>query len=275
MSSTVLSIITPVFNGKKYLSNCLSNVALQAFPGLEHLIMDGGSEDGSQELIREWQTKYPHIRLVSEKDRGQSDAMNKGIQLAHGNIIGFLNVDDYYEPDVLPKIPGLFEKLPEPSFICGNLNIWNADGSLKHFNRPDKISLAELLSHKFEWPYNPSAYFYHKSLHSLCGFYNEHNHYCMDYEFILEVAQQIDLKHVDELWGNFCQVEESKTLQRFAHRNEEAAAEGRALRERAINKLNAEQKAELEQLLAQNKTSVPPAADRPNLIRKIRQLFGV
>jgi glycosyltransferase involved in cell wall biosynthesis len=272
MSSIVLSIITPVYNGKKYLSNCLSNVAKQAFPGLEHLIMDGGSEDGSLDIIREWQAKHAHIRLVSEKDRGQSDAMNKGIQLAGGSIIGFLNVDDYYEPDVLPKIPALFEKLPEPSFVCGNLNIWNPDGSLKHFNRPDKLSLPELLSHKFEWPYNPSAYFYHKSLHNLCGFYNEENHYCMDYEFILEAAQHIPLIHRDELWGNFCQVEESKTLQRFTNRNEEAAAEGRSLRENVIKKLNDEQKTELEKLLKE-KTEIHQAPVKTNLIDKIRQLL--
>ena len=65
--------------------------------------MDGGSSDGGPELVQEWQKKYPHIRLISEKDRGQSDAMNKGINLAKGSIIGFLNVDDFYENDVLPK----------------------------------------------------------------------------------------------------------------------------------------------------------------------------
>jgi glycosyltransferase involved in cell wall biosynthesis len=275
MADIQLSIITPVFNGKKYLENCLANVAAQAFPELEHLIMDGGSNDGSLEILKEWQASHPHIRIISEKDNGQSDAMNKGIRLAKGKIIGFLNVDDYYEPEVLPKIPIIFENLPDPSFVCGNLNILNADGSLKHFNRPNRISLPELLSHQFEWPYNPSAYFYHKSLHTICGFYNESNHYCMDYEFILEVAQQIDLKHIDELWGNFCQVEESKTLQRFTHRNEEASAEGKALRERAIQKLKAEQLAELEQLLTQSKTPIPPTADKPNLIRKIRELFRV
>jgi glycosyltransferase involved in cell wall biosynthesis len=275
MTDIQLSVITPVFNGKKYLESCLSNVAAQAFPGLEHLIMDGCSNDGSLEILKDWQARHSHIRVISEKDNGQSDAMNKGIRLAKGNIIGFLNVDDYYESNVLPKIPAIFENLPVPSFVCGNLNILNADGSLKHFNKPNRISLPELLSHQFEWPYNPSAYFYHKSLHMLCGFYNESNHYCMDYEFILEVAQKIKLKHVDELWGNFCQVAESKTLQRFTHRNEEAAAEGKALRERAIQKLNAEQKAELEQLLAQSKTSISPPAAKPNLIRKIRQLFRV
>jgi glycosyltransferase involved in cell wall biosynthesis len=268
----VLSIITPVFNGKKYLEKCLSNVALQAFPGLEHLIMDGGSSDGGPELVQEWQKKYPHIRLISEKDRGQSDAMNKGINLAKGSIIGFLNVDDFYENDVLPKIPALFEKLPEPSFICGNLNIWNPDGSLKHFNKPDHISLPELLSHRFEWPYNPSAYFYHKSLHELCGFYNESNHYCMDYEFILEAARHTRLQHIDELWGNFCQVEESKTLQRHSNRIEDAAAEGESLRNKGIERLNESERAELNEILKTHTQSLQQFPEK-TFLQKLRRFF--
>ncbi len=268
----VLSIITPVFNGKKYLEKCLSNVALQAFPGLEHLIMDGGSSDGGPELVQEWQKKYPHIRLISEKDRGQSDAMNKGINLAKGSIIGFLNVDDFYENDVLPKIPALFEKLPEPSFICGNLNIWNPDGSLKHFNRPDKISLPEILSNQYEWPYNPSAYFYHKSLHSSCGYYNESNHFCMDYEFILEAACHIPLQHVDKLWGNFCQVEGSKTKVRLTFELDEAMKEAASLRSKVINRLNHTQLEELNDILKKIKAgSVQKPGNK--FLRKFMQLF--
>lgn len=269
-----LTIITPVFNGKIYIEKCLENVASQAFPEMEHLIMDGGSTDGTVEIIQKWMVKNPHIRLISEKDKGQSNAMNKGIKLAQGNIISFLNVDDYYEPAVLQKVLPIFESLPEASFVCGNLNIWNADGSFKHFNRPDKLSLTELLSHKFEWPYNPSAYFYHKSLHEKTGLYNEGNHYCMDYEFILEAAKNTRILHVDEVWGNFCVVEESKTLQRFKDRQEEAAAEGRALREAAISKLNPSQKAELEQILSvfvQTKN----VAQKPNPIRRILKFIGI
>lgn len=274
MAEIELSIITPVFNGKKYLENCLSNVASQAFPGLEHLIMDGGSSDGGPELVKRWQEKYPHIRLISEKDRGQSDAMNKGIGLAEGRIIGFLNVDDYYEKGVLPRIPALFKNLPEPSFICGNLNIWNPDGSLKHFNRPDHISLPELLSHRFEWPYNPSAYFYHKSLHEVCGMYNEGNHYCMDYEFILEAARHTKLIHVDELWGNFCQVEESKTLQRYSERIEEAAAEGEALRNRGIALLDEAGKAALDEILRTHTRSLQQFPKK-TLGQRIREFLRI
>ena len=269
-----LTIITPVFNGKIYIEKCLENVASQAFPEMEHLIMDGGSTDGTVEIIQKWMVKYPHIRLISEKDNGQSNAMNKGIKLAQGNIISFLNVDDYYEPGVLAKILPIFESLPEPSFVCGNLNIWNADGSFKHFNRPDKLSLPELLSHQFEWPYNPSAYFYHKSLHEKTGLYNEGNHYCMDYEFILEAAKNTRILHVDEVWGNFCVVEESKTLQRFTDRQEEAAAEGRALREAAISKLNPSQKAELEQIIS-DLVQTKNVVQKQNPIRRILKFIGI
>lgn len=269
-----LTIITPVFNGKKYIEKCLENVASQAFPEMEHLIMDGGSTDDTVEIIQKWMVKYPHIRLISEKDNGQSNAMNKGIKQAQGNIISFLNVDDYYEPAVLAKILPIFESLPEPSFVCGNLNIWNDDGSFKHFNRPDKLSLPELLSHQFEWPYNPSAYFYHKSLHEKTGLYNERNHYCMDYEFILEAAKNTRILHVDEVWGNFCVVEESKTLQRFTDRQEEAAAEGGALREAAISKLNPSQKSELEQILS-NFVQTKNVVQKRNPIRRILKFIGI
>ena len=237
-SKISLTVITPVFNGEKYIENCLKNVAEQAFEGLEHLVMDGESSDGTVKIVQSWKEMYPHIRIISEKDNGQSDAMNKGIREAKGSIIGFLNVDDYYEPDILQRIPELFSDLPEPAFICGNLNIWNADGSLKHFNRPEKISLIELLSGKFEWPYNPSAYFYHKSLHNLVGFYNESNHYSMDYEFILEAARHTEFRHFDELWGNFCEVRESKTLIRFRDFHYEAVFESEQIRNKAAQKLS-------------------------------------
>jgi glycosyltransferase involved in cell wall biosynthesis len=247
-----LTIITPVFNGEKYIENCLKNVAEQAFEGLEHLIMDGGSSDGTVQIVQSYQDRFSHIRLISEKDRGQSDAMNKGIRAAKGSIIGFLNVDDYYEPDVLRKTPGIFENLSEPAFVCGNLNIWNEDGTLKHFNRPDRISLPELISDKFEWPYNPSAYFYHRSLHDLAGMYDEDNHYCMDYEFILAAAKQIKLQHIDKTWGNFCEVPESKTLIRFSEFHDEAVEAGAQLRKRFIEQLSPSEKADLDKLNAGN-----------------------
>ena len=97
----MISIITPVYNGKRFIEFCIKNVIDQKCPNMEHIIVDGGSTDGTVEIIQRYAERYKHIRWVSEKDKGQSDAMNKGIRLAEGNIIGILNADDYYEPNVL------------------------------------------------------------------------------------------------------------------------------------------------------------------------------
>jgi glycosyltransferase involved in cell wall biosynthesis len=266
----LLTVITPVFNGIKYIRKCLDNVNSQYCDAAEHLIMDGSSTDGTVQLVQEYAASHPHVRLISESDTGQSNAMNKGLHHARGKIVGFLNVDDYYEPNVLNRVVHHFKKLPEPSFICGNLNIWNADGTLKHFNRPTNISLLEILSHCYEWPYNPSAYFYHKSLHELTGPYNENNHYTMDYEFILNAASHIKLLHVDELWGNFNMVAGSKTQEIQNQDAELSRSFGRQLRAQFIARLSESEKLAVEQIIEKFKN--PPKEKQPPVL-KLKELF--
>ena len=99
----MLSVITPVFNGIRFIESCILNVIEQGCCEVEHLIIDGGSSDGTVEIVSRYAERYRHIRWVSEQDEGQSHAMNKGIAMARGTIIGFLNVDDYYEPRVAPR----------------------------------------------------------------------------------------------------------------------------------------------------------------------------
>lgn len=268
-----LTVITPVFNSRKYIAQCLENVAAQNCLQAQHLIMDGGSTDGTVEVIAQYAESHPHITWISEKDSGQSNAMNKGIALAKGPVIGFLNADDYYEPNVLNRVVGWFEGKPEPAFVCGNLNIWNADGSLRHFNRPNRLSLVELISHKFEWPYNPSAYFYHKSIHEMVGLYNEENHYNMDYEFILKVARKVKIEYVDEVWGNFCVVEESKTFNSFTHALEQAREKGRSLREEAKSWLSAAELEELNRLLVETAPAVPQSKPTMGLKKLLKKFF--
>ncbi|MBU1997727.1 MAG: glycosyltransferase, partial [Candidatus Omnitrophica bacterium] len=97
MQNPKLSIITPVFQGSKYMAECIESVAQQNCDTLEHIIIDGGSTDGTVDILKEYAAKYEHIRYISEKDEGQSSAMNKGLKMAKGAIIGFLNADYYYE----------------------------------------------------------------------------------------------------------------------------------------------------------------------------------
>jgi len=211
-----LSVITPVFNGIRFIEFCIRNVIEQNCADTEHIIVDGGSTDGTVEIIKQYAAGYSHLRWVSEQDRGQSDAMNKGIGLATGNILGFLNADDYYEPDVLNWMLRRFAELPEPSLLVGNCNMWGDDGKLLGVNKPAQLQLCKLLTGEesvFPFPINPSAYFYHKSLHNLIGMYNNDDHFSMDIDFILRAVESTHTIYIDRPFGNFRHIEGTKTFQ--------------------------------------------------------------
>jgi glycosyltransferase involved in cell wall biosynthesis len=210
---TEITIITPVYNGVSFIESCIQNVIQQHCPIVEHLILDACSTDGTIAIISEYAEKYPHIRWTSEKDEGQSDAMNKGIAMAQGHIVGFLNVDDFYEPNMLNRIVEMFKILPEPSLLVGNCNVLNGDGNLLFVNKPVKLKLAQLLAGPAinPWPINPSAYFYHKSLHDRIGPYKVDEHYALDLDFLLRAVQVAHIRYVNETWGNFRLIEGTKT----------------------------------------------------------------
>lgn len=210
-----LTVITPVLNCIRFIESCITNVIEQQCPGVEHVIVDGGSTDGTVEIIQQHAQRYQHIRWVSEKDQGQSFAMNKGLQMASGSIVGFLNADDYYESGALKAAWDLIKDLPEPSLLVGNCNVWNNDGHLWFVSRPKQISLRNILLQRFRsaFPLNPSAYFYHKSLHQLIGPFDVTEHYAMDLDFILKAVQAGHVTYVDQLFGNFRSIEGTKTYE--------------------------------------------------------------
>jgi glycosyltransferase involved in cell wall biosynthesis len=209
-----LSIITPVYNGASFIGSCIENVIAQNCPQAEHIILDACSTDNTVEIIRSYAERYPHIRWISEKDKGQSDAMNKGITLARGTILSFLNVDDFYEPGVLNRALEVFETLPEPAFVAGNCKVLDEQDHLLFMNRPTALRLQDIILNPVvnPWPINPSAYFYHKSIHDRAGLYDINEHYALDVEFILRAVQVAHLKYVDETWGNFRFIEGTKTF---------------------------------------------------------------
>lgn len=107
-----VSVVTPTFNSIVTLKETIESVLAQDYTNWEHIVMDGGSTDGTVELLRQ----YPHLKWLSEKDKGHYDAMNKGIKRASGEIIAILNGDDYYRSDALGKIVRAF----------GNHAAWDA-----------------------------------------------------------------------------------------------------------------------------------------------------
>jgi glycosyltransferase involved in cell wall biosynthesis len=207
----MISVITPVYNGEQFIASCIQNVIDQDCSDVEHIIVDGGSCDRTIEIVKHYAEQYTHIRWLSEKDQGQSDAMNKGVRMANGEILSFLNVDDFYQLDTLNRVLEIFKELNVPTLLVGNCNILNEQDEIQYVNKPKSLKIVDLLSARSPFPLNPAAYFYHKVLHDVIGLYNVREHYFMDIDFIVKAVQVASTKYVDEVWGNHRQIEGTKT----------------------------------------------------------------
>jgi glycosyltransferase involved in cell wall biosynthesis len=214
----LLTIITPVYNNVTYISYAIENYLSQACTSSELLIMDGGSTDGTKQVIEQYAENYPYIRWISEKDSGQSDAMNKGIELASGKYISFLNVDDYYSVGCLNEVCQILIKRPEINYLVGDCNVWDEYGNLIYVNRPYKVKKHHVYS-GYHFSVNPTAYFYQKNLHKLVGFYPLDNHYNMDLEMILLFRGVTTFDYYPKVWGNFRMLPNSKTFEDLKSNN--------------------------------------------------------
>lgn len=145
-----ITLVTPVFNGAEYLEETIRSVLSQEYPGLEYIIVDGGSTDGTLDIIAKYQTcpEFPQriARLVSEPDEGMYDALAKGFAVAGGEIFGYLNADDVLEAGSLREIGFYFAEHPKASVIYHE-NIVRVDGwKFPNAEQPHGISSADLLN---------------------------------------------------------------------------------------------------------------------------------
>lgn len=205
--SPALSVITPTFNAARYIEACLDNVRAQDRDDVEHIVVDGGSTDGTREAVLARQAIDWRVRLIDGPDHGQSHAMNKGVVAARGGIIGMLNVDDAYLPGALARAIAELTHAPSPSLLWGALEIQNLGpnphafleafpsridehGQTFWIQYPGRFEAWRLLLgwHVEPHPANPACYFYHRALHFAAGLYEEDNHYFMDHTFLLKAA---------------------------------------------------------------------------------------
>ncbi|MCA0446999.1 MAG: glycosyltransferase [Bacteroidetes bacterium] len=123
-----ISIITPAFNSVSYLKKCVKSIGDQTYNiDYEHIIIDGGSSDGTKEYLNTIQS--PHIKFISEKDNGMYHALNKGLNMTSGEIIGHLNSDEQYLPGTFEKVVSIFEENPQIDIIFGHCVFINPDGT--------------------------------------------------------------------------------------------------------------------------------------------------
>ena len=192
-----ISILSPSFNSENTIEKAIVSVLNQNYPNFEHIICDGGSKDRTVEIIK----KYPHVRWVSEPDNGQCDAMNKAFSMATGDVVAYLNVDDYFQRDAFFKVAKAFIENPEADMVVGNL-FFDENGNV--FLRNPEIEYAKILQpYKYIFPINPVCYFYKRKVQEAAGPFPLDNHYTMDYWFLLKAFQNSKIVKIDSQLGTF------------------------------------------------------------------------
>lgn len=192
-----ISILSPSFNSENTIEKAILSVLNQGYPNFEHIICDGGSTDDTVNIIK----KYPHVKWISEPDRGQCDAMNKAFNMSNGDIISYLNVDDYYQRGAFFKIADAFGKNPDAGMIVGNLYFEFEDHTF--IRKPETDYRKIMLPFKYIFPINPVSYFYKRIVQIDAGPFPLDNHYTMDYWFLLKAYQNFKIKKIEDYLGTF------------------------------------------------------------------------
>lgn len=179
-----ISIVTPSYNQGRFLEETIQSVLSQNYPSLEYIIIDGGSTDGSVDIINKYQRQL--VYWLSEPDKGQGQAINKGFRKATGDVVGWLNSDDLYLPGALKSIGEYFASNPEVDVVYGNQLDIDEKGRVFRALRSLRFSRLALLSRGMTIP-QPAAFF-RKGVLEKTGYLDESLCWSVDYEFFLRIA---------------------------------------------------------------------------------------
>lgn len=177
-----ISIITATYNSEQHLKETLGSVAAQTYSNIEHLIIDGASTDRTVEIAEQWGA--PFVKIVSEPDRGIYDAFNKGVRMATGDVIMFLNSDDYlYSPDVIGKVCAQFMQEPSVNMVYANiLEIDESNGFSQLYGK--EVTLEDF---SFGYMIPHPGMFVRKELFDTYGPFNEQYRIAADYDWVIRV----------------------------------------------------------------------------------------
>jgi glycosyltransferase involved in cell wall biosynthesis len=193
------SIVTPSFNSIHTVRETLESVARQDYPDLEHIVMDGGSTDGTLDVVRQ----FPNVHWESEKDEGHYHAMNKGVIKATGDIIAILNSDDCYRPGALSIVAKAFKEHPDWDGLFGDLVYVDERGN-EIYRREEAVFDYDVLRYGLCYVIHPTL-FVRKAVHDRLGLYRHKDYYnSCDFEFILRLGRaKCRIGHVPELLVNY------------------------------------------------------------------------
>lgn len=191
----LVSIVTPSLNQARYLREAIESVRAQSYPHVEHIVVDGGSTDGTLDLLAE----YDGVQWVSEPDRGQSHALNKGFALARGEILGWLNADDAYVPGAFDQaVPAIADT--GAALVFADVTRVNDEGinprrirSRPSFDLWTELNLGCGI-------YSPAVFFTREAFDDVGGL-DESLHLTMDYDLWLRIGKRYPVIHIDAVWA--------------------------------------------------------------------------
>jgi glycosyltransferase involved in cell wall biosynthesis len=229
----LISIITPCLNRVAFIPDAVESVLKQGSSRFEHIIMDGGSTDGTLEVLK----RYPNLQVVSQPDDGIYDALNKGIQLAQGEVIGFLNTDDLYQPDIFGIVTQTFTNHSEIDALVGGARILyeKSRGNWAALATFLPVSPNELLKRATQGAPIFNAWFFRRRLFEEIGTFDTRYLYVADRDFLIRMAfKSRPYTHLDELFYSYRMHPGSFTLSGQDSGEAGYMFESRALAERYI-----------------------------------------
>ncbi len=213
----LVSIVTPSYNQAPYLEQTIQSVLGQDYPRLEYLVIDGGSTDNSVEIIKKYakpmesgsslsksQQQAAGLQnrtidyWVSEKDRGQAEAINKGFARAKGEILAWLNSDDYYLPNTVSAVVKCFEENPDVVMAYGDMLAVDGNGQTINILKYKQLSLEDLLC--FQIIGQPSVFF-RRAAFEKTGPLETTFHFMLDHHLWIRLAQQGPILYVPQVWS--------------------------------------------------------------------------
>ena len=190
----LVSIITVAYNAARTIEQTIKSVINQSYENLEYIIIDGGSTDGTLDIIKKYEDRIDF--WVSEADKGIYDAMNKGITYANGDLIGIINADDWYETDIITYIADCYKNTDRATVIYGLLRNFKDE----QFYSVKGNSIRAL---KYDMIQHPTC-FIPKSVYMQYGMYDLRYIYSADYDLVLHyVNSGIQFKFIDQVIANF------------------------------------------------------------------------
>ena len=207
MQQPLVTIVTPSYNQGGFIRATIESVLSQDYPHIEYIIMDGGSTDETASVAKDYASR---LTFISEKDRGQSHAINKGFHMARGSILAWLNSDDVYLPGAVRHAVNGFARNPLAGAVYGEGYLIDRDGRISsRFPHTEPLNLWKLV-HLSDYILQQTVYF-RKAVLDDVGYLDEDLHYTMDWDILIRIAAKYPLHYIPEYMGCLREYPEAKS----------------------------------------------------------------